>query len=62
MENKNKTVWQIFRMPIFIGLVSAIGLILALLGDGLLDFLSWLLLLIPVVACMKTLKRKTKTP
>ena len=39
-------------MPIAIGVMSAVGLISALLGDGLWDTLSWIALAIPVaVVC-----------
>ncbi len=35
---------RIFRWPAVIGLMSLAGLISALVGDGLYDALSWLLL------------------
>lgn len=44
-----RTLWQIFFAPIWIGLLSIIGLIAALVGDGPYDALSWLGLGIPVV-------------
>jgi len=34
-----------FLLPLIIGGLAALGLILALLGDGLFDVLSWLTLL-----------------
>jgi hypothetical protein len=36
--------WRIFRWPLAIGLASLVGLVAALVGDGALDVLSWLLL------------------
>jgi hypothetical protein len=43
---------QIYRMPLLIAAVSAIGLASALLGDGVWDVLSWAVLGLPVaVAC-----------
>jgi len=39
----------IYRIPLLIGAVSAIGLASALLGDGVWDALSWLTLTVPVV-------------
>ena len=40
---------QIWGMPIAIGIVSAIGLISALLGDDIWDALCWGALAIPIV-------------
>jgi hypothetical protein len=40
---------MIFRWPLFIGLLTAFGLVSALLDDGLYDALSWLALGIPLV-------------
>lgn len=40
---------QIFAVPLLIGVVSAIGLTAALLGDGVWDAVSWLALGVPVV-------------
>ncbi|WAG81156.1 hypothetical protein LMK08_11020 [Metapseudomonas furukawaii] len=41
-------LWMIFRWPLLIGLLSAIGLVSALLDDGLYDALSWFCLGIPL--------------
>lgn len=40
---------KLWGMPILLGLLSGIGLIAALLEDGLWDALSWLTLGIPSV-------------
>jgi hypothetical protein len=40
---------QIWGMPITIGVVSAVGLVSALLGDGIWDALSWCALAVPIV-------------
>jgi hypothetical protein len=40
---------QIWGMPIVIGMLSGIGLLSALLGDGMWDALSWLALTAPLV-------------
>lgn len=47
-KNPRRTLWQIFRAPLGIGVLSIIGLIAALVGDGPFDALSWLGLGIPV--------------
>ena len=42
------TASAIYRVPLLIAIVSAVGLASALLGDGLWDALSWLTLAMPV--------------
>ncbi|MDN5941604.1 MAG: hypothetical protein L0H94_06960 [Nitrospira sp.] len=41
---------QVWGMPIVLAVLSASGLITALLGDGIWDILSWIGLAAPVVA------------
>ncbi len=41
---------RIFAMPLAIALVSLVGLVSALTGDGWRDALSWLGLAVPVLA------------
>lgn len=43
-----QTLREIFAAPVVIGVLSTIGLISALVGDGVWDGLSWLTLAIPV--------------
>lgn len=43
---------QIWGMPILLGLISASGLIAALLFDGIGDTVSWLALAAPVVTAL----------
>ena len=33
--------WQVFRAPLALAVLSLVGLLSALLGDGLADLLSW---------------------
>lgn len=40
----SRSAWQIFRWPLLISIVSSVGLLSALLGDGWADVLSWLAL------------------
>jgi hypothetical protein len=42
----NSEVW---RAPVFLALATCVGLIAALLADGIGDWLSWLSLFVPVV-------------
>lgn len=44
-----QTTRQIWAAPIVLSIVSAIGLVSALLGDGVWDLLSWILLAAPVL-------------
>lgn len=46
-----RTFWQIWRLPLALGLASAAGLAAALVGDGAWDAASWALLGIPAVVC-----------
>lgn len=41
---KRLDAWRIFRWPLAIGVASIVGLVAALVGDGPLDVLSWVLL------------------
>lgn len=36
--------WRIFRWPLLIGIMSVVGLVSALVGDGWYDALSWVCL------------------
>jgi hypothetical protein len=44
-----RTALQVFAVPIVLGALSAIGLVAALLGDDVWDYVSWLALGIPCV-------------
>ena len=46
---RRASFFRVFRVPIALALVTAIGLAAALLGDGLWDVSSWLALSLPVV-------------
>ena len=45
----HRTLRQIFAMPILIGILSTVGLVAALVGDGWWDGLSWASLSLPVL-------------
>lgn len=51
--------FKIFGWPVLLALVSAVGLLGALLGDGPLDWLSWFCLFVPmaVLAFVLTTRR-----
>ncbi|GGH08439.1 hypothetical protein [Silvibacterium dinghuense] len=39
---------EVYRIPAVLAAITAVGLLSALLGDGVWDALSWLLLAVPV--------------
>jgi hypothetical protein len=45
----HRTLRQIFAAPIAVGVLSTIGLVAALVGDGVWDVVSWLSLAVPCV-------------
>ena len=47
---------RIFVAPAAIAVISLVGLVVALLGDGVLDVISWLGLLIPLVVIVWALR------
>jgi hypothetical protein len=49
--------WKVWGTPLFIGILSGIGLLSALTGDGIWDILSWLALGLPVVVSFWYLRR-----
>jgi hypothetical protein len=60
---KHRTIGQIFAVPALIGVMSIVGLIAALVGDGVWDGLSWLMLVTPIAiyaACIY-IPRRSKT-
>jgi hypothetical protein len=44
--------WSLWGAPIGLALVSALGLVAGLLGDGVWDVVSWLGLGLPIAACL----------
>jgi len=50
---------HVFAIPLLIAVTSLIGLIAALLGDSLYDWLSWLGLGLPVLAVVIAVARKS---
>ncbi len=45
-------------LPALIAAISATGLVLALLGDGVMDALAWLCLSLPLLAVLAALARR----
>jgi len=51
-ERRHQSVGQIWRMPVILGVSTAIGLAAALLADGAGDFVSWLGLGLPAMVAL----------
>ena len=59
----NTLFWKVWGMPIVLGILSGIGLVAALTGDGFYDLLSWLTLGFPVIlTSWYLLKTKKQVP
>jgi len=48
---RRQTNGQIFAIPLVLGVLSIVGLISALVGDGVWDSVSWATLAIPILLC-----------
>ncbi len=55
-----KTLAQVFAMPLVLGVLAAVGLIGALVGDGAWDVLSWLTLGATVAVALWHALRRAK--
>jgi hypothetical protein len=55
----HQTVRQIFTWPVVVALLSAVGLLSALLGDGIWDGVSWAVLAVPVALYFGFIRRGT---
>ncbi len=55
-DNGRNSLWRVFAVPCWLALASALGLVAALLGDGLLDVISWLMLGLPVFVTLWALR------
>lgn len=61
MTHRKGFQWRLWGAPIVLGVLSAVGLLAALLGDGLYDAVSWLGLGLPVAASLwYGLRRRAK--
>jgi Na+-translocating ferredoxin:NAD+ oxidoreductase RnfE subunit len=61
-NNARQSVPRIFTVPVALGIVSAIGLVSALVGDNAWDVIGWLGLGIPLVVVAWCLLRRTTPP
>lgn len=52
-----RNLWRVFRWPLALTVLSLVGLISALVGDGPWDALSWFALGVPLVVILAALAR-----
>jgi hypothetical protein len=58
----HRTLQQIFALPIVIGILSTVGLLAALIGDGWWDGLSWATLSLPILLYVLFSMRRPAKP
>lgn len=49
---------EVFRLPLWLGVASVVGLVSALLGDGVWDGVSWLAIFAPIGAVWWAWRRR----
>ena len=54
-----RSLGAVFIAPLFVAVVSALGLLSALTGDGVRDLVSWAALGVPVVVAAWAWRRRT---
>ena len=54
----HQTLRAIFAAPLAIGALSLVGLVAALVGDGLWDAVSWVTLAVPVLLFAHFVRRR----
>ena len=54
---RHQTVRQIFTWPVVVAILSVVGLLSALLGDGIWDGVSWAVLAVPVALYFGFIRR-----
>ena len=40
----SRTIWQVFKWPLMMAVANVIGIVAALIGNGVYDALSWIVL------------------
>ena len=62
MSRLRQTIGGIFRWPLLLGVLMAIGLASALVGDGGWDALSWAVMAVPLAVLAWKVARQPQTP
>jgi hypothetical protein len=61
LQREPRTLWQIFAVPLLLGILTTVGLVAARVGDGIWDGLSWVTLGVPIVVtlyCLAVSKKR----
>jgi Fe2+ transport system protein B len=56
----SRTLKKVYRIPLLLGTITIFGLLSALLGDGVWDGISWILLAVPLLLVSFFLLRSRK--
>src|SRR5690606_24298275 len=56
--SRSAQLWQIFRGPLAIAVLSVVGLLAALVADGWMDVVSWVALAVPPLVIVWALSRQ----
>jgi hypothetical protein len=51
---------KVWAAPLILGLLGGVGLVAALVGDGMLDTVSWLALGVPVLVILWAWRRRRR--
>jgi len=57
-QSRARSFRAVFAAPLAIGILSLIGLVVALAGDGLADWLSWGALAVPALTVIWAMRRR----
>lgn len=57
-RSRRYSLGEIFAVPLLLAIFTIVGLVAALIGDGWLDVLSWVGLLIPALAILWAFLRR----
>jgi len=60
-KRRHRSLTQIFLVPTILGVLSAIGLVIALIGDGIYDLIGWKTLAVPLVLAGWHMMRPDRT-
>jgi hypothetical protein len=61
LQREPRTLWQIFAVPLLLGILTTVGLVAALVGDGVWGGLLWVTLGVPIVVtlyCLAVSKKR----
>jgi hypothetical protein len=57
-KRRAQSLWEVFATPLVMGVLSLIGLVSALAGDGVADWLSWVALAVPALTVVWAMRRR----